>query len=99
MDDRAGRFEQVGRLAMRVEGAWWRGYYALPKTMKGAILLGKIRMKAVEAPERRAAFLSLMKEAVADILEERTGIRPRWNGEVPAPELEREIWKNPKRAD
>ena len=40
--------QQVGRLAMRVEGDFWRAYYAMPGTMEGALLLGSIAMGAVQ---------------------------------------------------
>lgn len=80
---------QVGRLAMREEGDEWRAYYALPDTMKGALFLGSIKLKFVERPERKKAFMDLMREAVADIIESQIGIRPVWGGEKVAPFWER----------
>ena len=81
---------EVGRLAMRREGAWWVAYYAQPGTMKGAVTLGNIRTKFVEQPDRKEAFMALMICAVSDLIEERTGERPMWpNVPVPAPEHER----------
>ena len=85
----AADWKEVGRLAMRVEGDNWNAYYALPGTMKGAILLGSIRMKFVQEKARRDIFLAFMRECVADILEENFGSRPRWGGEHTAPEHER----------
>lgn len=86
-------FKQVGRLAMRVEirreGPFWVGYYALPDTMEGAIRLGEIAMKGVEDEARRTGFMGLMQEMVADILEDRLGIRPEFNIPDAAPEHER----------
>lgn len=79
----------IGRLAMRVEGDKWNAYYAMPDTLVGAIFLGSIPMKFVENNERRHAFISLMRDCVADIIEEVTGERPTWTGEIPAPEHER----------
>lgn len=83
--------KQIGRLAMRVEGQHWNAYYAMPGTMEGAVYLGSIAMAFVDGkPARRDAFMSLMKEAVADLIEQTTGTRPIWpNGEHPAPEHER----------
>jgi len=83
--------QQMGRLAMRIEGNNWVAYYALPDTMKDAIFLGAIAMRFVTDPVRKAAFQAMMREAVGDILEEITGERPIWpNPEgVPAPEHER----------
>jgi hypothetical protein len=58
--------EKVGRLALRVEGSLWCAYYALANTTDGALFLGSIRVAFVEErPERRAAFMELMREAVA----------------------------------
>jgi hypothetical protein len=82
---------QIGRLAMRDEGSLWVAYYALPDTMKGAIFLGSIAMRfVVNAPERKAAFMGIMRDAVSDIIEETTGRRPTWpDGPRTAPEHER----------
>jgi hypothetical protein len=81
---------QVGRLALREEGNNWVAYYALPDTMKDAIFLGSIRMVVVLAnPERKQAFMDLMREVVADTIEETTGIRPQWTGPQTALEHER----------
>jgi hypothetical protein len=84
--------QQIGRLALRHEGKMWNAYYAMPHTMEGAILLGSIAMRFVVATEtRKNAFMMLMREAVSDIIEEKTGARPTWpkpEGE-PAPESER----------
>jgi hypothetical protein len=85
------KMEQIGRLAMRREGAFWNAYYAMPDTMEGAILLGTIAMEFVEGhQDRKDIFMSLMKEAVTDIIEDKTGTRPEWP-EPPhrAPEHER----------
>lgn len=82
--------QEIGRLALRVEGQMWNAYYALSNTMEGAVHLGSIAMVAVrENPERKQAFMGLMQDFVADIIEERTGVRPDWNGERRAPEHER----------
>lgn len=69
---------QIGRLAMRVEGKMWSAYYAQADTMKGAIFLGSIAMRFVSDIERKRAFMALMREAVSDLIEELTGIRPIW---------------------
>lgn len=82
--------QQIGRLALRHEGAWWKAYYALPDSMECAILLGSIRIQFVGTPARKDAFMALMREVVTDILEEETGTRPTWpEGPQPAPESER----------
>ena len=83
--------QKVGRLAMRHEGANWNAYYAMPGTMEGAIPLGSIAMRFVEGkPERKEAFMEMMKEAVSDLIEELTGHRPTWpEGAHAAPEHER----------
>jgi len=80
----------MGRLALRVEGPTWRAYCALPDTMAGAVELGSIALGAVESsPERKAAFIDLMKLIVTDLIEEKSGARPGWGGLRPAPEHER----------
>lgn len=84
------RGPQIGRLALRQEGDNWNAYYALPDTMDGAIFLGAIRMGAVALNDtRKQAFMDLMRDVVADIIEEETGIRPQWGGPERAPERER----------
>lgn len=81
--------QQIGRLAMRHEGDYWRAYYALTDTMDGALLLGSIRMTLVADPKRKNAFMDLMRDAVGDMLKQATGEEPSWNGAQPAPEHER----------
>jgi len=83
------KWRETGRLAMRVEGENWNAYYALLNTMEGALWLGSIKMAFVQRRDRRDQFLGLMRECVADILEENTGERARWTGEREAPEHER----------
>jgi hypothetical protein len=81
---------QVGRLAMRVEGDWWAAYYAMPHTMEGALLLGRIQMAFVQSYERQGRFMLLMRDAVGDLIEQSTGVRPVWpNPPAVAPEHER----------
>ena len=82
--------KKIGRLAMRHEGAMWNAYYALTETMDGAIFLGSIAMRFVADVERKNAFLSMMRDAVSDLIEEQTGQRPTWpDGLQRAPEHER----------
>lgn len=81
--------QEIGRLAMRVEGGNWVAYYALSGTMEGALHLGSIRMAIASIPERKQAFMALMRDAVSDIIELQTGVRPSWTGERAAPEHER----------
>lgn len=82
--------EQVGRLAMRVEGQYWVGYYAETSTMKDALELGRISMAAVKSNrERKDAFMALMAECVNDLIEDATGTRPYTGLPQTAPEHER----------
>lgn len=77
---------------MRREGHIWIAYYALPDTMEGAILLGSIAMRFVENnEERKEAFMGMMRDAVTELLKERTGAEDvTWpDGPQPAPEHER----------
>ena len=81
--------EQIGRLALRVEGDNWCAYYALNETMEGALPLGSIRMAIARIPARKQGFMDLMRDAVADIIEEQCGLRPSWGEPERAPENER----------
>jgi hypothetical protein len=82
---------KIGRLALREEGKFWNAYYALPDSMEDAILLGSIAMQFVAGnQERKDAFMGLMRESVADLIEETAGARPSWpEGPHRAPEAER----------
>lgn len=82
--------KEMGRMAFREEGRNWNAYYATPGTMKDAIFIGSINLRFVEDASRRQIFMSLMQEAVGDLIEEITGARPTWpKGPQPAPESER----------
>lgn len=80
---------KIGRLAMRHEGDDWNAYYAMTDTMDGALHLGSIKMRFVQTKERRDAFMALMQESVADLIEETTGQRPSWNKPTTAPMREK----------
>jgi hypothetical protein len=79
----------IGRLAFRQEGNNWNAYYALQDTMEGAIFLGSIAMAFCAVPERKAAFMALVRACLGDLMEARFGVRPDWQEPVPAPEHER----------
>ena len=81
---------KIGRLAMRHEGENWNAYYALPSSMEEPIFLGSIRMGAIIGnPDRKQAFMQMMREIVSDIIEAKTGVRPTWGVPTTAPEHER----------
>ncbi len=80
--------QQVGRLALRVEGDWWVAYYALPDTMDGAFEMGRIAMGLVQDRRRKQAFMDLMRDGVAEFLQDMTGERPDFELRA-APEHER----------
>lgn len=80
----------IGRLALRQEGDNWNAYYALEETMEEAQFLGSIHMSLIVSSEqRKAEFIALMRECIADMVEESTGLRPNWGGPTTAPEHER----------
>lgn len=79
----------AGRLAFRVEGMWWVCYYAMPHTMDGAIEMGRVAMAIVQDSDRKQTFMELMKDALGDFLEDRTGERPDFWASERAPESER----------
>ena len=82
---------KLGRLAMRVEGDKWNAYYAMSDTMEGAVLLGSIAIGAVvDRPERKQAFMDLMKDIVSEFLGDAAGGGPvLWDQSTIAPERER----------
>ncbi len=81
---------QIGRLSMRQEGDKWVAYYAMPNSMEKRVFLGSIAMGAVATnQERKRAFMGMMRDIVADIIEAETGTRPTWLGTQAAPEHER----------
>lgn len=79
----------IGRLALREEGEIWCAYYAQPDTMVDAIFLGCILLTAVATPERKQAFIDLMRELVGDLIEQKIGKRVTWSDPERAPESER----------
>lgn len=80
---------KVGRIALRQEGGNWNAYWAQNGTMENAVFIGSIKMSAiVRNKERKQQFIELMRGTMADIVEERFGIRPAFDIE-PAPEHER----------
>ena len=82
--------QQIGRLAMRQEGEYWKAYYAMPGSMKRKIFLGSIRMTAIVQNEnRKQAFMDMMRSIVSDIIKDMMGARPTWRGPETAPEHER----------
>lgn len=82
--------QQIGRLAMRVEGDWWVAYYAQQHTMEGALILGTISMAIVANKARKDAFMALMQAAISDLLSVAGGLHVHWpNPPQRAPESER----------
>lgn len=80
----------AGRLAMRHEGKFWNAYYAMPDTMKGAILLGSIKMSLVEDKPMRDAFIEVMKQALTVAAKEALNLDMTWpTPPKPAPESEK----------
>jgi hypothetical protein len=77
------------RLALRAEGDKWNAYVTKQTTMDGAIWVGSIALRFIEHDEKRKdAFIALMTEALADIIEEMFGQKPTWTQRA-APEHER----------
>ena len=77
------------RLAFRREGAMHNVYIADKDTMKGAILIGSISVRAVENNmERWDSFKRLMSDFLAEIIESKVGMKPTML-EKKAPESER----------
>lgn len=84
--------QNIGRLAMRQEGIFWVAYWAHPQTMELAEKLGCIAMATIiDKPARKEAFLRLMTEVAADLIEEITGTRPAMQAPIPGPARERGV--------
>jgi hypothetical protein len=80
----------VFRLAMRVEGEFWNAYLASIGTMTDSVLLGSIRMTAVQDRDRKDRFMALMQESLAAAVRESTGVEISWpDAPESAPEHER----------
>lgn len=82
--------QQIGRLALREEGNRWVAYYALNNSMKDALFLGSIALGAVQKDDgKKQRFIDLMRDMVADAIEDAFGVRPKWRDPETAPEHER----------
>lgn len=82
--------QSVGRIAFREEGNLWAAYFAQDDTMEGAVFLGSIRLRPVEAdPELKGSFMDAMKRVVNFAFSEELGVVPEWGGPRDAPEHER----------
>ena len=81
--------QNLGRLAFRVEGDKWVCYFARANTMEGAIWMGSIAMGIVLDEGRKGAFITLMREALGDFIEEKIGKAVDFWETSPAPESER----------
>jgi hypothetical protein len=81
---------QIGRLAVREIKDEIRFFYAMPDTMKNALLLGTINASIMRRDRRRFdTLLAVYREAVADFIEDAIGTRPTFNTPTTAPEHER----------
>lgn len=82
---------QVGRLAFRREGKWWRCYLAPLHNWDGATEIGSIRLNIAEdSAEAKAAFMDAMKVAFTVISQRVLGQTPTFpDPPQPAPESER----------
>ena len=81
--------KQIGRLAIRHEGQNVNAYYAMPGTMKDALLLATVKKPAADMPGVLDSFMALGRKIVGEILFFETGVRPTWGGPETAPEHER----------
>lgn len=90
-------FTQIGRLAVREIRDEVRFFYAMPDTMKGALLLGTIKASILRHdPRRLDVLIALYRDTVADLIADMTGgVRPTMQQPHAAPEHERgvEPWK------
>jgi hypothetical protein len=80
---------EIGRLALRQEGEWWKAYWA-PHLydFEGAVLLGTIRMSLTKGVVKEH-FIKVMCEAFNVMVKDTTGQEPVWGEPHSAPENER----------
>ena len=82
----------LSRIAFRDEGEFWNAYFAPShETMKGAILMGSIRLSLCgrKGDPVYEGFYALMQTAFEEMAESLLGERPTWHNARPAPESER----------
>ena len=78
------------RLSLRCEGEMWVAYCAPLGTMKGAVLIGSIRLDIAGYPAVRDAFIQSMQAAAGVVAETLYGKAVvHWGNPVAAPEHER----------
>lgn len=82
---------ELGRLAMRQEGAYWNAYYAPHMASMGeAILIGSIKMTVIQKDmDLKNAFMMLMQGSVSVAIEDSIGVAPNWSDPVTAPQHEK----------
>jgi len=85
------QYKRMGRLVFREKCEFWVAYFALDKTMNGALELGRIRMALVERPDRKNQFMDTMREVFGDLCQQELGVRPKCLGPEIAPEHERGV--------
>ena len=79
-----------GRIAVRSIRDEVHFFYAMPDTMKGALLLGTVKANILRGhPARFDAMLAIYREAVTDMIEAATGARIEFDQPQRAPEHER----------
>ena len=80
------------RIALRVEGEWWKAYVAEPDHMDGALLLAQIHMSLVteeKGKKRKDMFIAIMKDYLDEFLMAQFGEKSdHWEIDA-APEHER----------
>jgi hypothetical protein len=78
------------RLAFRREGQWWNCYLANQGTMDGAKLMASVLIGPFENnADRKERYMILMKEILAEAIEETFGVKPTEWKDRQAPESER----------
>lgn len=80
--------EDVGRLAFRVEGDFWKVYYTQTNSMDDALFLGSVAMRFVEIEEAREQFMEFMKTQLVHAFDELFDATHEWT-ELPVPAHER----------
>ena len=80
------RKQEVGRIALRVEGDWWNGYWVPEQnSMAGAVHLASVTLNAAYDPKVKQAFIDLMKSIFSSATKEAFGLEASFDPPKTAP--------------
>ncbi len=71
---------EIGKVSFRVDAeGWWTAYYMIDEPIEDSVKLGSIHITLVaHKPERKQAFIDLMRNVAGDLLADIVGIPPEF---------------------